>query len=250
MAKKSRRERRVELESQKQWRNRLLLGLGVIVTAVVVLLLVLGPLSSGDEGEEDQPRALDDIAPAQREDQPRALDGIPPAQRNDYYPEYPPMTIDTSKDYSAIIRTENGDMTLRLFAEESPVTVNSFIYLARQGFFDGLTFHRVIQDFMAQGGDPTGLGSGGPGYSFEDETDNGLVFDRPGILAMANSGPATNGSQFFITYVPTPHLNGLHTIFGELIAGEATLNALTGVAPDSVSPGTGALIQRIDIVEE
>jgi peptidylprolyl isomerase len=234
MAKKSRREMRAELETQKQRRNLLLLGLGAIVVAVVVLLLLLGPLSSGDE-EENQPRALADI---------------PPAQRNDYYPEYPPMTLDPSKDYSAIIRTENGDMTLRLFAEESPLTVNNFVYLARQGYFDGLTFHRVIQDFMAQGGDPTGLGSGGPGYLFEDETDNGLVFDRPGMLAMANSGPATNGSQFFITYVPTPHLNGLHTIFGEMIAGEATLNDLTQLAPDGLSPSRGNLIQRIDIVEE
>ena len=229
---------RAELETQKQRRNRLLLGLGAIVVAVVVLLLVLGPLSPDDE-EENQPGAL-----------PRALADVPPAQRNDYYPEYPPMTLDTSKNYSAIIKTENGDMTLRLFAEESPVTVNNFIYLARQGYFDGLTFHRVIQDFMAQGGDPTGLGSGGPGYLFEDETDNGLVFDRPGIMAMANSGPATNGSQFFITYVPTPHLNGLHTIFGEIIAGEAALNDLTLVAPDGFSPSTDNIIQRIDIVEE
>jgi peptidylprolyl isomerase len=247
MAKKSRREMRAEKKSQKQRRDRLLLGLGAAVLAVVVLILVLNPLSSGDEEEVQlNPPSSGD----EEEDQPRALDEIAPALRNDFYSEYPPMTIDRSKDYSAIIRTENGDMTLRLFAEESPLTVNNFIFLARQGFFDGLTFHRVLQDFMAQGGDPTGIGSGGPGYQFEDETDNGLVFDRPGIVAMANSGPATNGSQFFITFVPTPHLNGLHTIFGELTAGQDALNALTLVAPDGVSPGTDNIIQRIDIVEE
>ena len=244
MAKKSRRELRAEMESRKQLRNRLLLGLGAAILAVVVLILVLNPFSSGDE-EEEQARAVDASAL-----NARTLDETAPALRNDFYSEYPPMTIDPSKDYFAIIRTENGDITLRLFAEESPLTVNNFVFLARQGFFDGLTFHRVLQDFMAQGGDPTGIGSGGPGYQFEDETDNGLVFDRPGMLAMANSGPATNGSQFFITYVPTPHLNGLHTIFGELTAGEDALNALTLVSPNGISPGTDNIIQRIDIVEE
>ncbi|MCP4426116.1 MAG: peptidylprolyl isomerase, partial [Chloroflexi bacterium] len=126
------------------------------------------------------------------------------------------MVIDTAKSYEAVITVAGkGDMRLTLFDDEAPLTVNSFVFLANQGYFDGLTFHRVIADFMVQGGDPTGIGSGGPGYQFEDETDAGLSFDRRGLLAMANSGPATNGSQFFITFVPTPHLNGLHTIFGE-----------------------------------
>ncbi len=102
----------------------------------------------------------------------------------------------------------------------APLTVNNFVFLANEGFYDGTTFHRVIQEFMAQGGDPTGTGGGGPGYWFADETGNGLVFDRPGLLAMANAGPNTNGSQFFITFAPMPHLDGAHTIFGELVAGE------------------------------
>jgi cyclophilin family peptidyl-prolyl cis-trans isomerase len=155
------------------------------------------------------------------------------------------MVVDTAKEYEAILKTEKGDIRLRLFADQAPLAVNNFVFLAKQGFYDGLTFHRVIEDFMAQGGDPTGQGFGGPGYQFTDETDNELSFDRPGLLAMANSGPNTNGSQFFITYVPTPHLDGLHTIFGELIEGEEVLNSLSLVQPGD----DGDVIVRVDIVE-
>jgi peptidyl-prolyl cis-trans isomerase B (cyclophilin B) len=130
------------------------------------------------------------------------------------------------------IKTEKGDINLKLFDEEAPKTVASFLFLAKQGFYDGIKFHRVIDDFMIQGGDPTGTGRGGPqqeditafpfkgrqiSYPFEDEFQSGKEFDKPGILAMANAGPNTNGSQFFITHVPTPHLNNKHTIFGEVI---------------------------------
>ncbi|MCP4427554.1 MAG: peptidylprolyl isomerase [Chloroflexi bacterium] len=156
------------------------------------------------------------------------------------------MVIDAAKSYEAVVTVAGkGDMRLTLFDDEAPLTVNSFVYLANQGFYDGLTFHRVIADFMAQGGDPTGIGSGGPGYQFEDETDADLSFDRRGLLAMANSGPATNGSQFFITFVPTPHLNGLHTIFGELIEGDDVLSGLTISEPG----GPADVIERIVIVE-
>ncbi|MDO8672771.1 MAG: peptidylprolyl isomerase, partial [Dehalococcoidia bacterium] len=125
----------------------------------------------------------------------------------------PAMEIDPSKSYEALFKTEIGDFRVRLFPEQAPVTVNNFVFLARQGYYDNTTFHRVLPGFMAQGGDPTGTGGGGPGYTFEDEFDPELQFDRPGLLAMANRGPDTNGGQFFITYAPTPHLNGLHTIF-------------------------------------
>jgi peptidyl-prolyl cis-trans isomerase B (cyclophilin B) len=131
----------------------------------------------------------------------------------------PEMVIDNTKQYTAVIETDIGNITVRLFAEESPITVNNFVFLAQQGYYDGVIFHRVIHNFMVQGGDPTGSGTGGPGYMFEDEVNNGLIFDKPGIVAMANSGPSTNGSQFFITHVPTPHLNSKHTIFGEIIDG-------------------------------
>lgn len=115
-------------------------------------------------------------------------------------------------------KTEKGEINITLFPEKSPVTVASFVNLVNHGYYNGLKFHRVIEDFMAQGGDPTGTGMGGPGYRFEDETKNGLDFSVPGKLAMANAGPGTNGSQFFITTVPTEWLNGNHTIFGEVVS--------------------------------
>ena len=114
--------------------------------------------------------------------------------------------------------TNKGEININLLPEKSPVTVASFVNLVKNGYYNGLKFHRVIEDFMAQGGDPTGTGMGGPGYRFEDEVDNGLDFSVPGKLAMANAGPGTNGSQFFITTVPTEWLNGNHTIFGEVIS--------------------------------
>lgn len=129
----------------------------------------------------------------------------------------------TGTDPAGVLRaqmyTTKGDITFRLFAGETPVTVTNFLNLALRGFYDGVSFHRVIAGFMMQGGDPSGRGTGGPGYTFEDEFRPGLRFDRPGLLAMANRGPATNGSQFFVTYAATPHLNDHHTIFGEVIEG-------------------------------
>ena len=179
----------------------------------------------------------------------RPLAEISPADRFNYYDAYPEMIIDTDNDYEAVLSTSKGDIRIKLFDDESPRTVNSFAFLASQGFYDGLTFHRVIADFMAQGGDPTGQGFGGPGYQFEDETDNGLTFDRPGLLAMANSGPNTNGSQFFITYVPTPHLDGGHTIFGEILEGADVLASLALAQPGGASGNEADVIERIEIIE-
>jgi len=145
------------------------------------------------------------------------------------YSNPPAMKIDTNKHYTATISTTKGDIVLDLFAKEAPITVNNFVFLSRDGFYDGLTFHRVIKDFMIQGGDPSGNGTGGPGYQFEDETDpakNPHQFDKPGVLAMANAGPATNGSQFFITHKETPWLNGKHTIFGQVTQGQDIVNAI------------------------
>ncbi len=133
------------------------------------------------------------------------------------YSAPPPLTIDTSKQYTATIETEKGNLVLELFATDVPVTVNNFIFLAHEGFYDGTTFHRVIPGFMAQGGDPTGTGTGTPGYSFADEfTEHTHV---AGALSMANSGPNTNGCQFFITYTPQHPLDGKHSVFGQLIEG-------------------------------
>ena len=131
----------------------------------------------------------------------------------------PEMNIDLKKKYTATLSTDKGEIVLELFADKVPVTVNNFVFLAREGFYDGTIFHRVIPDFMAQGGDPTGTGRGGPGYRFADEFQPSLKHDKPGVLSMANAGPGTNGSQFFITHVPTPHLNNMHSVFGQVVSG-------------------------------
>ncbi|MFC1928639.1 peptidylprolyl isomerase [Chloroflexota bacterium] len=134
------------------------------------------------------------------------------------------MIIDTSKQYTATIKTEKGNLVLELFASDVPITVNNFVFLAREGFYNGTTFHRVIPGFMAQGGDPTGTGSGGPGYSFADEfTEHTHV---TGTLSMANAGSNTNGSQFFITYAPQRHLDGKHSVFGQLLEGMDVLKKI------------------------
>jgi peptidyl-prolyl cis-trans isomerase B (cyclophilin B) len=161
----------------------------------------------------------------------------------------PAMTIDPARQYSATIVTEKGDIEVELFAAQTPVTVNNFVFLAREGYYDNTTFHRVLDNFMAQAGDPTGTGSGGPGYRFEDEIVPELTFDQPGLLAMANAGPGTNGSQFFITYEPTPHLNGLHTIFGRVTSGLDVAESLTRRNPGANVP-PGDQILTIEIAEQ
>jgi cyclophilin family peptidyl-prolyl cis-trans isomerase len=161
----------------------------------------------------------------------------------------PAMQIDPSKSYEAVFNTQAGEFTVRLFADQAPETVNNFVFLARQGYYDNTTFHRVLPGFMAQGGDPTGTGAGGPGYSFEDEFTPELQFDRPGLLAMANRGPDTNGSQFFITYAATPHLNGLHTIFGEVVEGSEVLDNLTPRDPQSNPDYQGDALLSVEIIE-
>jgi cyclophilin family peptidyl-prolyl cis-trans isomerase len=140
----------------------------------------------------------------------------------------PPMEIDPQKTYQATFNTEKGTIIVRLHADKTPKTVNSFVFLARTGFYNGTIFHRVIANFMAQGGDPTGTGTGGPGYRFEDEFHPTLRHDKPGILSMANAGPGTNGSQFFITHVPTPWLDNKHSVFGEVIQG---MDVLLSIPP-------------------
>jgi peptidyl-prolyl cis-trans isomerase B (cyclophilin B) len=138
----------------------------------------------------------------------------------------PDMQIDASKKYRVTIKTNRGDIELELYPEHAPKTVNNFVYLAGEGFYDGITFHRVIDNFMIQGGDPTGSGAGGPGYRFEDElTGNPLTHERC-VISMANSGPNTNGSQFFITHAPQSHLDGKHTVFGTVIEGHDVVDAV------------------------
>ena len=166
------------------------------------------------------------------------------------YSSPPAMILDPESDYVANFRTNQGNFTVELFSTQTPVTVNNFVFLAQQGFYDGLIFHRVIEGFMIQGGDPTGTGGGGPGYQFQDEIVPGLVFDAPGKLAMANAGPGTNGSQFFITVAATDWLNGGHTIFGEVTEGQNVVNAISRVATGRGDvPLQRVIIERIDITQ-
>ena len=152
------------------------------------------------------------------------------------YDAPPAMQIDTAKSYSATISTNRGDIKLDLSAEHAPKTVNNFVALARDGFYDGLTFHRVIPNFMIQGGDPNGTGTGGPGYRFEDETAGNPLTHQTGVISMANAGPNTNGSQFFITHAPQPHLNGRHTVFGTVTEGQDVVDSIQqGDKMDSVT---------------
>lgn len=163
-------------------------------------------------------------------------------------PTAPTGNLDTSKSYVARIKTEKGEIVCELHAGEAPLTVENFVNLARSGFYDGTTFHRVIPDFMAQGGDPTGTGRGGPGYQFGDEFSPRLRHSGPGVLSMANAGPGTNGSQFFITYRSTPHLDGKHTIFGHVTQGLDVLRAIRERDP-ARDTQPGDRIETIDIEE-
>ncbi|MDA1257864.1 MAG: peptidylprolyl isomerase [Chloroflexi bacterium] len=164
-------------------------------------------------------------------------------------PAAPTGSLDTSKSYSATMElSSGGKIEINLFEAEAPLTVENFINLSRVGFYDGVTFHRVIPNFMAQGGDPTGTGTGSAGYRFKDEFHPDRKHEKPGMLSMANSGPGTNGSQFFITFVPTPWLDGAHTVFGEVADGMDTVMAIPERDPGSARE-PGESIKSITINE-
>jgi len=197
----------------------------------------------------EQLKALPESPPSSVEPGKRAGE-LAPSQRNQMYSAPPPLVIDPTKAYQATIVTEQGNIVLELYADRVPNTVNSFVFLASEGFYDDTTFHRVIPDFMAQGGDPTGTGTGGPGYTFADEFDSSLLHDAPGTLSMANSGPNTNGSQFFITYKATPWLDGKHAVFGKVIQGMEVLQSLAPRDPQQAPTFEGDKILSILIQEE
>jgi cyclophilin family peptidyl-prolyl cis-trans isomerase len=224
--KKKIEERERALQKKRTERTIQIVGIVVLVLIVAGLTWLLRPEPSPPVAEVPTGETLFNDAP-------------------------PPMTIDVSKRYLATFKmAKGGEFVAELFDDQAPKTVNNFVFLARQGYYNGTTFHRVIDGFMAQGGDPTGTGMGGPGYQFEDEFSDELTFDRAGLLAMANSGPNTNGSQFFITYGPTPHLNGLHTIFGEIIEGMDAVNGITRRDPQQNPSSEGDVIETITITEE
>lgn len=169
------------------------------------------------------------------------------------YNGYPEMVIDPSKKYIARMDTTAGMIELELFADRAPKTVNNFVFLARDGFYDDVIFHRVLDGFMAQGGDPTGSGRGGPGYRWDDEKSALQIPHEAGVISMANAGPNTNGSQFFITFVATPHLNGNHAVFGKVTSADSmnVVNALKRVDPQRPDPNLKPdKINSIEIVEQ
>lgn len=161
----------------------------------------------------------------------------------------PEMVIDPKKSYTATFTTDVGDIVVSLFADKTPKTVNNFVFLAREGYYDDTIFHRVISNFMAQGGDPTATGMGGPGYKFADEFHPSLKHNKPGILSMANAGPGTNGSQFFLTHVPTPWLDGKHSVFGEVTQGMDVLLSIPERDPGKQNSPAVKLI-KVEILEE
>jgi cyclophilin family peptidyl-prolyl cis-trans isomerase len=165
------------------------------------------------------------------------------------YKSPPEMVIDPGKTYIATFHTEHGDIRVQLFADKAPRTVNNFVFLARDGFYDGTTFHRVLENFMAQGGCPLGTGTGGPGYRFNDEPGAlALKHDGPGVLSMANAGPNTNGSQFFITFTATPWLDGKHAVFGKVIEGIDVLKKIRLRDPQR-DPNPGSRLASVEITE-
>jgi len=208
-----------------------------IIIITMIVILSLAAVSCGEEPETNTPSpsaATEEIE-------------IPEVKIMSW-DQPPEMMIDTDKKYTAIIETVKGNLELELFAKDVPNTVNNFVFLAREGYFDGTTFHRVIPGFMAQGGDPTGTGSGGPGYRFADEFSSHK--HGTGAMSMANSGANTNGSQFFITYSPQPHLDGRHSVFGQLTGGMDVLKSLTPRDPSQNPQFEGDKIIKITILEE
>ena len=241
-------------ERRKKRRQRVIAGVVAGTVAVAGLSLVAVSFLGGNEAD---PAAAPTVGPTSAPSPSAAPVSIAcgakeprtAARERPTYKEPPKMQIDESKDYSAVIKTSCGTIELELFADQTPVTVNNFVTLARDGFYDGLTFHRVVAGFMNQTGDPKGDGTGGPGYQFEDEIVDELVFDQPGLLAMANAGPGTNGSQFFITVAPAEHLNGLHTIFGRVSKGMDVVEEINALGGQEGPPTETVYMEKVTIEE-
>ena len=261
MSRKKTRNKQLQKQAARRAAERRRKRRQRVIAGVVAGALALGAvgyagwvfLSSGDESEGAGPSAGPTASPSPSTPElPVACDAKVPRQAEEEKPMFdtpPEMAIDPKKDYRATLETSCGPIELELFADQTPVTVNNFVFLAREGFYDGLTFHRVIPDFVIQGGDPNGDGSGGPGYEFEDEIVNRLKFNEPGLLAMANSGPNTNGSQFFITTGEPTHLNGLHTIFGRVSKGMDAVREIEALGSADGAPSARIYIERVTIDE-
>ncbi len=206
----------------------------VAVIAIVVIVLVSQKPGASTAGS---------VTPTRLSDSSQ----IPALVGTKQYASAPPMTIDKTKQYFATVKmAKGGEFVIQLYPDKAPITVNSFVFLANQGYFNGTTFHRVLSGFMAQGGDPPGTGGGGPGYEFVNENSD-LKFDKAGVVAMANSGPNTNGSQFFITFAPYEYGNGNYTIFGQVISGMDVVNNIRLRDPQQNPTYTGDAMESITI---
>jgi cyclophilin family peptidyl-prolyl cis-trans isomerase len=242
-------------ERRRQRRNKILVGVVVGVIAAAGLTIAAMAFLGGDDKESTKPEAgpspsISAISESPEDTGAVACDAEVPkvaGEEKPTYDEAPEMTIDKNATYTATMQTSCGTIEMELYAKETPITVNSFVFLAREGFFDGLTFHRVVPGFVIQGGDPAGDGSGGPGYEFENEEVDGLDFDRPGLLAMANAGPDTNGSQFFITLAPTTNLNEGYTLFGEVTEGQDVVDEIASYGSGDGPPSKPVYIEKVTI---
>jgi cyclophilin family peptidyl-prolyl cis-trans isomerase len=245
-----------DLKNKKGLPNNLT-GFWIIIAGVIILLFVfaismfpnlipaqpLPPLYSPTPGTPTPPTPTATIDPNSP---------TPPPPTATQFKQYQtaPMVIDVNKQYFATFKmAKGGEFKAQLYPNKAPITVNSFVYLSREGFFNGTTFHRVLDGFMAQGGDPSGTGMGGPGYNFKNENSD-LKFDKPGVLAMANAGRDTNGSQFFITFAPQDSLNGGYTIFGQVIEDMDVVNGITRRDPEQMPNFPGDMIQSVTIEEK
>lgn len=231
MARKRKTQKSIRKAKQEAQKRRNIINLTIIAAVVIAVIWIAASTQSSTAPSAPPP--------------PQAQ---PHGEKS--YDAPPPMSIDPNVTYLATVKMENGgEFVIELYADKAPVTVNNFVFLARDGYFDGTTFHRVLEGFMAQGGDPTGTGTGGPGYQFANE-DSDLTFDKEGVVAMANAGRDTNGSQFFITFGPTPQLNGGYTIFGQVIEGMDVVRNITRRDPTKNPDFEGDKIVSITISEK
>lgn len=242
MSKKKPVSRKTSTQTPQKTVQYAILAIIVIVAMVAILSFVSNLQKKADAPVVGSGDAVASSSPACG-----IFDSIPAAEQ---YAEAPAQLIDETKQYFATYKlATGGEFVVELYPAKAPITVNSFVFLACKGYFNGVTFHRVLEGFMAQGGDPTGTGMGGPGYEFVNENSD-LVFDKAGVLAMANAGADTNGSQFFITFGPTEQLNGSYTIFGQVVEGMDVVNSITRRDPDQSPSFEGDAIETITITEK
>ncbi len=238
MTNKSTKEYRRKKRAQQRKIGQIAIIVGIVIIAAIVIWLAV----SGTKSAPATPTATSNI--------PAAGGEMPKLIGTKQYSSAPPMLIDVTKQYFATVKmAKGGEFVIQLYPDKAPITVNSFVFLAREGFFDGVTFHRVLEGFMAQGGDPTGTGEGGPGYQFVNEL-NDLAFDKPGVVAMANAGPNTNGSQFFIMFNKYGLRESDYTIFGQVISGMDVVNGITRRDPSKNPDYPGDMIESITITEK